>query len=380
MAKIVTRYINRAVERELWARAAGRCQFGGCNRILYTSPVTKEQVNISEKAHIYSFSPGGARGQGPYANDKKGINNIDNLMLVCHDCHKKVDKEKDGGRYSADLLQSWKIEHERRVFVNTGVDPTRSSHVVLYGANIGEQKSFLQAEAAMFALFPDRYPAEELPIQMHMSWEGKDDQVEYWKTESENLRRTYERKILPLIENNNPGHFSVFGLAPIPLLILLGSLFTDKIQVSVHQLRREPEPSWKWADEGEKISVEIKVPSEKVFPPALIISLSAKVDHNRIRSVLGEKVTIWEVALERPHNDFLKVKAYLTQLRQSFREVVANIKAAHPSEKTLRIFPAMPVASAIEFGRIRMPKADQEWIIFDQNNKFGKFIETITIK
>ncbi len=52
----VNRYIKREVERELWARAAGRCQFNGCNRILYRSPVTQERVNITEKAHIYSFS------------------------------------------------------------------------------------------------------------------------------------------------------------------------------------------------------------------------------------------------------------------------------------------------------------------------------------
>ena len=55
----VTRYIKREVERELWARAAGRCQFEGCNRVLYKSPITQERVNISEKAHIYSFSEDG---------------------------------------------------------------------------------------------------------------------------------------------------------------------------------------------------------------------------------------------------------------------------------------------------------------------------------
>ncbi len=62
--KEVTRYIKKEVERELWARAAGRCQFNGCNRILYKSPVTQERVNISEMAHIYSFSEAGPRGWG----------------------------------------------------------------------------------------------------------------------------------------------------------------------------------------------------------------------------------------------------------------------------------------------------------------------------
>ena len=64
MAKEVTRYIKREVERVLWAKAGGRCQFNGCNRLLYRSPITLETVNISEKAHIYSFSEDGPRGWG----------------------------------------------------------------------------------------------------------------------------------------------------------------------------------------------------------------------------------------------------------------------------------------------------------------------------
>jgi hypothetical protein len=71
--KEVTRYIKKEVERELWARAAGRCQFNGCNRPLYKSPVTQEKVNISEKAHIYSFSEKVPRGWGPFKKDRKTL-------------------------------------------------------------------------------------------------------------------------------------------------------------------------------------------------------------------------------------------------------------------------------------------------------------------
>ena len=93
--KDVTRYITRSVERELWARSAGRCEFAGCNRILYKSPVTQESVNISEKAHIYSISSSGPRGWGPFANKKGRVNEISNLILVCYDCHKNYRRRKE---------------------------------------------------------------------------------------------------------------------------------------------------------------------------------------------------------------------------------------------------------------------------------------------
>jgi len=39
----------------------------------------------------------------------------------------------------------------------------------------------------------------------------------------------------------------------------------------------------------------------------------------------------------------------------------------------------MPVACAVELGRVRMPKACMPWTIYDQNNKHNKFIQTIKI-
>src|SRR5690242_10052212 len=53
--KVKSRDISRSVEAMLWGRAAGHCEFDGCNRELGKSPVTQERVNLAEKAHIYSF-------------------------------------------------------------------------------------------------------------------------------------------------------------------------------------------------------------------------------------------------------------------------------------------------------------------------------------
>jgi hypothetical protein len=128
--------------------------------LLYKSPVTQERVNISEKAHIYSFSPAGPRGRGPHARNATHPNDVRNLMLVCHDCHKTIDQDKNGDRYPANLLKKWKALHEARIVIVTGISPTKKSHVVLFGAKIGEQKSTLQFDEAVEAMFPNRFPAE----------------------------------------------------------------------------------------------------------------------------------------------------------------------------------------------------------------------------
>ena len=147
----------------LWGRAAGRCEFAGCNKPLWKSSVTTERVNIGQKAHIYSFSEGGPRGRdGVLPED---INSVDNLLLVCHECHQKIDKAVDGGRYPAPLLREMKRDHESRIELVTGIDTTRKSHVLLYGANIGEHTAPLTFPCGGDGYrFPHRYPATDRAI------------------------------------------------------------------------------------------------------------------------------------------------------------------------------------------------------------------------
>jgi hypothetical protein len=270
-----TRYIAREAERELWARAAGRCEFDGCNRPLFKSPVTQERVNISERAHIYSFSEKGPRGHGPLT--KEQINDLSNLMLVCHDCHKKIDQDKNGGRYSAGLLRAWKDEHENRIATVTAIDPTKKSHVILYAANIADQTSNLQPEVANNALFPDRYPAEERPIWLSMSWEGRDDSPVYWKTEADNLRAAFNRQIRPLLDGGSCPHLSLFALAPIPLMTLFGALITDKVPAQAYQLHREPFQTWKWLDGPPDFAFRVNAPASLNQTPREVREIAGSV-------------------------------------------------------------------------------------------------------
>lgn len=379
MVKEVTRHIKKEVERELWARAAGRCQFDGCNMVLYRSPVTQESVNIAEKAHIYSFSEKGPRGWGPFTSNKEGLNSIQNLLLACHGCHKKIDQDKKGQRYSAELLIGWKQAHEQRVEIVTGIQPDKKSHVVFYGANIGAEKSPIDYMGCVQAMFPHWYPAQERPVALSMHSDLKDFTPEYWMAERVHIASVFGRNIAPLIDQDDCKHFSVFALAPQPLLIQLGVLFTDKVSVETYQLHREPK-GWAWCEGLDAPKFMVHPPENAGGEPVLLMSLSDHVARDRITRVLGEDVSIWEVTLESPHNDFLKSKAQLSEFRRLLRRLMVEIKQANGNQAPLHIFPVMPVSCAVELGRIRMPKADMPWLIYDQDFKAKEFIKAIEIK
>jgi hypothetical protein len=378
--EITTRTIDPKVTNTLWAKSAGRCEFAGCNVLLYKSSVTQEAMNKAQRAHIYSFSKKGPRGQGEFAENTGEINSEGNLMLMCHQCHHLIDSDTDGSKYSASMLQKWKTEHESKVLITTGIKNDKKSHVIIYGINISSQKSSINQTKAMDALFPDYYPSSDSPILLSTKHSLEDDDEIFWNFEPSQLESAFTRKIQPLIEYDKTTHFSIFALAPMPLLIKLGTLFTDKSDVNTFQPIREPQ-GWKWQEYPDGFEFITKKPPEVKSIPALVFSISAKIEHERINKALGNDVSIWEITVPEIfcHNDCIKNKAQLSQFRTTVRKVINEINATFGIETPLNIFPAMAVSCSVEFGRVRMPKADMPWVIYDQNQKRDGFIKSLNI-
>jgi hypothetical protein len=66
----------------LWVKAGGRCEFKGCNKILYKDTLIPNFVyNLADKAHIVANSPNGPRGSKTLSKKLSVV--VDNLMLYC---------------------------------------------------------------------------------------------------------------------------------------------------------------------------------------------------------------------------------------------------------------------------------------------------------
>jgi hypothetical protein len=373
----VTRPIPVPVQCMLWGRAAGRCQFAGCNQSLWKSRVTQEQVNIAQKAHIYSFRSRGSRGNLGLAPDD--LHNLANLMLVCHGCHRKIDQRWDGGRYSVRLLQQMKAAHEQRIERVTGISPEKTSHVLLYGANIGEHSSPLNYSETAPALFPVRYPASDRAIELSVHNSSFSDRdAAFWANEAADLYRKFDRHIRAPLAEGVIRHLSVFAIAPQPLLILLGTFLGDIVPSDVYQRHREP-PTWEWPPESPTQAFELRRPPNLGGPPVLVLELSATVSVERIHRVLGSDASIWSITIPSPHNDVTKSRRQVSEFRALLRTVLDQIKAAHGQRTVLHVFPAMSVSLAVELGRVRMPKADTPWQIYDQVNALGGFVPALAL-
>jgi hypothetical protein len=369
--------IPEKVRYLLWAKSAGRCEFNGCNKALYQDSLTKIELNFGEVAHIIGDSPNGPRGNVELS--KEYCSDVSNLMLMCPTHHRMIDEICQS--YSDDVLRQMKEIHESRMVQLTTMVPDKTSQVVFYKGRVGNHFPKIDRRDAWLAMIAEWYPANRLPIELGMSNSViTDDEEEYWRLEEKNLRRQFQTKVIPIINSSNErNHFSIFAFAPQPLLILLGTLFSDIYPAEVYQLHREP-TTWKWQPGPENFEYLIDEPSNKNKVVALIFSLSADINNERIeKSLSGKEISIWRMRFTNPNNDFLRSKEQLQLFRENYRELLNRIKAKHSEDSTLHIFPATPISIAIEIGRVWQPKADLPMVIYDQSRKRDGFTRTLSI-
>lgn len=370
--------IPEKVQIALWAKAAGRCEYRGCNKELTGDLVAgRQDGKFGFIAHIVADSADGPRGDK--VRSPLLARDINNLMLLCPTHHKGVDVDWLAQHPEA-LLLDMKAEHEERIAIVTNMAEDRAAHVLRFAADIGQRDALISTRSIFAAMPPDRHPAEGKTIDIELVGSDLvDHETPYWETQLENLRRVFGRKIKERIEQREIRQLSVFALAPQPLLIELGRLLGDIVPVMVHQKHREPD-TWRWQPAQAPIDYQTIEPANSPSTTvALKLALSATVNDGRIHAVLGDDVAIWSLIAKNPHNDIMRRPDDLQNYKRQLRRILDCIKAAHGEDAIIHIFPALPASAAVETGRVLMPKADLPLCVWDQNRVAGGFIRTITI-
>jgi hypothetical protein len=360
----------------LWAITAGRCQYRGCNKLLYQDILTKANYNQSYIAHIVADVEGGPRGdkaRSPLLKD-----DINNLMLLCDSHHRRIDVADVVG-HPESLLLGMKKEHEQRILIATGITPNMMSHMLTYRANVGVHTPELSYQTLSPYLAPTHYPAIADTIDLGLTNSlQRDRDTAFWTTEIDNLEAQFNKKLLQNFTKGEIQHLSIFAFAPIPLLIKLGTMVNDIYPAEIYQPVRTPK-TWKLDDDLTEVTYHVIHPKEKHSIVALNISLSATINNDRITDGLGQDVSIYTITIDSPFNDYLKSKRHLQDFSTAIRKLFNEIKANYSADTPIHIFPAMPIAKAVELGRVWMPKADMPLYVYDQNTANGGFSKAIEI-
>ena len=198
---------------------------------------------------------------------------------------------------------------------------------------------------------------------------------EYWNDLDRSLVNDYQRKIRNALDYDSNIHFSVFPLAPIPLIIKLGYLFMDKTGVDIYQKTRQPD-TWKWIEQASTNSFsKEKIEKHNGNKVALVLSLSFEIGIDRIESVYDADI-IYIIRADTQSVDCIKSLQDLSDFWHLYQEVCDEARNIDHTDE-ICVFPAMPVSAAFEVGRRYMPKVYPILRIFEECDGFVD--TTITI-
>jgi hypothetical protein len=346
----------------LFVRAGGRCEFDGCNEYLFEHHVTLKEGNFAAVAHIVAFRPDGPRGHA--GKRPSGINDVNNLMVLCPRCHKLVDDHP--AQYTKRTLQEYKERHERHIRHMTGLSRNLKTSILVFTSKVSEQDVFISFEQILEAVSP-RYPVSRPGkiIDLAAIHIGDASSI---KTAQEAIKRGTAQLYDAGGDTQTVKHLSVFALAPIPLLIDLGARLSNKIPTDLFQRHRDKE-NWTWKRSGDPVRYQFKRLRHGTGRRnvAMIVSLSGTIRPRDLPKEIDRGYSIYELTLKRrtPNPTFLRTKHDLENFRLAYQAALATIMRDHGTIKSLRFFPAVPAPIAILCGRELLPKVHPELLVYD---------------
>jgi SMODS-associated and fused to various effectors sensor domain len=368
--------IKPLTEILLAVRSGGRCQFCGCNEEIYRSALTGETGNFADKAHIVAFRKDGPRGD---EDRPENIDDIENLMLLCLRDHRLIDRNP--ARYTREVLQQYKREHEARITYATGLGPEMQTTVLQFTARIGQFAPAIARAEIIDALLP-KYPAAD-PFMIDLNGVGAEAGSDYYAVAA----RRITQRVSELVETGGPlertRRLSIFGLGPIPLLVVLGHAVGNKIETQFFQCHRDnPGRRWCWQDDGGHVQFELHqlANAGNVTDLGLILSLSGPVSHESLPALAaGQPLFEIRPSSHQPNTALIRQRGDLEAFRAAYRRAIAELRGRYPALKRIHLFPAVPAPVAVACGFDLLPKVDPELAIYDNVKEEGGFVKRLSV-
>ncbi len=351
--------IPRKVQSLLWLKAGGRCEFRGCNKILYEDQVTQDPINESNIAHIISWTENGPRGDKVLS--PKLATDISNLMLTCPEHNTLIDSGDNLEKYSVSVLQEMKQEHEEAIRKLTDLKTELPKRIIELRGMIHGQRPAITFKEEADALFPFFPKSERIVI----------DVCDYEDIETAKMIIDSQVK-RHIINSDGSELYAAFIMALIPLGCYLGYSIGNKIPVQTFQHFHDTE-DWIWRDGGGLITASyansIK-PSDNVN---LLINISGVID----RKLLSADYPEYSINADVPGFSFLQSWQQVLDFRSIYRNVLDRIRQEHGESVTIHLYPATPNPINFEIGKGIMKNIDPTIILYDKTKNETNYKEAM---
>lgn len=369
------------VRERIWGRAAARCVL--CSEWLIDSTEFWHSVPTGEIAHNVGATsgPNSPRGKSTLTAEERAHES--NLFLLCRTCHKKIDSRQHRDSYTVEFLASKKKEHEERVRQVTDFATLRPATVLRLVATVRGTLSPVSAAQISEALRRDGLTGMgddtrngffdiSLPDPESAAWS--------WARAEELINKTVDR-VFEAIGAEDTSVLSVFAIAPVPVLIYLGSRLDDKTETVLHRRKRgDAVDTWAWPP-TDSVATKPAFVVEGVTTPGVasvaaavgevvvLVSVSARVSRERIPDALAG-MPVWELRPETPTPgpDLIDSRVALNAFGESWRGALSLIEATYPNARKIHLIAAVPNTAAVAIGRHHMRDAQPDLVLYQRNS------------
>jgi hypothetical protein len=198
----------------------------------------------------------------------------------------------------------------------------------------------------------------------------------FYETAKRTIQRKLERLYEPGMEVEQTRHISLFALAPIPLLVFLGTQLSNKVTVEPYQRHRDTE-DWVWKTDGEP--AEYKFHKRRAGTDAacvaFLLSLSGPTHLSDLPAEINKRFSVYEITLAKgtPRPGYLRLREDLARFKDVYEEARSSIRRDHAGVNAVHLFPAVPAPVAVLCGRELLPKVDPALIVYDRDKSNGGF-------
>lgn len=285
--------VTPSICEDLVYLAGWRCQFAGCGKDLRRHTATGSPGRFTYFAHIVAASPEGPRGD-PVLSPKLA-RDPSNFMLLCDECHRRIDKI-DPARFTVEVLRRMRENSiaEVRRLLNTLQYPAAET-IALIG-NIAGQPAQFSLDEAHEALWGAKLRTENTKPERYFSPGGQHYDVHtpaYWTSLFQQLKSD-----LPVLQAVLAGtrsgtarpKLAIFPQHITSVLVLAGRVLGDSAGTYLFQPHRnamDDRPRWAWpadapAPEASKYRVRELRPHADEEAACLLVTLTADIERHRL--------------------------------------------------------------------------------------------------
>lgn len=367
--------VPQAVRERVWGRSAARCVL--CAKWLIDEREHWHAIPTGQIAHNVAAENGAKAPRGDSPLDSKDRAAEENLLLLCSDCHRRIDSPEYVDKYTVQFLTEKKTEHERWVRDVTDFARLRPAIVVRMTSQVRGTFSPASKEHVGEALRQAGLTGMHADSRTGLfDISARHDETDGWAWDAaeKDIKIQLDR-VHEAVAAGDASVVAVFALAPIPMLVSLGAKLDDKTEtVLFRRARRDTPDAWSWAEsDGPTAVFELSeavpgVMDRNATDVVAFVDISARVDKSRTPPELADAPTIRLSATAGPSTDAIASRADLEAFGQAWRDLLSAVESRWPNAQRLHILAAVPATAAVTIGRHRMRAVHPTFVLYQRQD------------